>query len=164
MNQNNKEKSNKCNCERGLCCFGKPSTEKCKCPPLQQEKGEDRCKHGIDGTDCFECYPTKKEEVMSADKGEGKLHYKAFKQACSKCYLGDASVDLCACHYAKEICPCHTPLKEEPKKLPSERITEIFKERCKKYGKDEVGWTSGIIFIEAILEYLDEQSKLSTKI
>ena len=33
-----------------------------------------------------------------------------FKQACSKCYLGDCSVDLCACHYnPKGICPCHKP-------------------------------------------------------
>lgn len=44
-----------------------------------------------------------------------KIIKEPFRQACEKCYLGDTSVDLCPCHYAKEVCSCHTTQPKEKK-------------------------------------------------
>lgn len=43
-----------------------------------------------------------------------------FKQACEKCYLGDSSVDLCACHYSK-MCECHKKKYGDPHALGEEK-------------------------------------------
>lgn len=156
MNQNNKEKSNKCNCERGLCCFGKPSTEKCKCPPLQQEKECKFCTgrkvgdlENTTGDDKLwrehQYHPQKtntlaepiKEEVMSAYKGAS---YPSMSD------------------YFKKI-PKPSADKGEGK-LPSDRISEIYEEIL---AKDENKYFE-LIVLQSIIDYLDEQSKLSTKI
>lgn len=169
MNQNNKEKSNKCNCERGLCCFGKPSTEKCKCPPLQQEKECKFCTgrkvgdlENTTGDDKLwrehQYHPQKtntlaepiKEEVMSADKDEcgmcisGYLH----GQGTPKCPFPDMSAD-----------------KGEVKYTVKE-IKEAINKAYQKGHKDD--WGVDVIYksqlLAVIKRYLPKKTKLSTKI
>ena len=92
-------------------------------PFPQQEKEEvligkyKICPYGFHrNSESKQCTCGEKEEVMSADKGEGKL--------------------------------------------PSDRISEIYEEIL---AKDENKYFE-LIVLQSIIDYLDEQSKLSTKI